>query len=431
MGKTVVRRLSQHLSLPKRVIANQGGVTAALIAVAMFALLGVAALAVDLGHLYVVRNELQNAADAGALAGARILYNDEGTSINVDANQRAYVTALANRSDKTAVEVNWTSGNTGDVQRGHWSFAARTFTPNDSTAPVELWNVSTEELDANVNFINAVRVIARRQATPAASFFARIFGHTGFELSATAVAYIGFAGTLLPFDAKQPIAICKQSILDESGDYTCGVGRMINSGSNAGHNTGGWTNFSQPCETASAPTVKPLVCGAGNPEPLQLGQGTGTTGGEVQTAFDALIDCWIKNADTDGDKIPDQPWEVTLPVVDCPTNNLGPCSTVKGAVTINIVWITRTDKNQMKEVPRKMGKWSCPAGYTGQQCWQGSEGFQGFVDYFQLKDVLNSSPATYEDKTIYFLPDCTPHEPAGTSGGENFGILAEIPVLVK
>jgi hypothetical protein len=53
------------------------------------------------------------------------------------------------------------------------------------------------------------------------------------------------------------------------------------------------------------------------------------------------------------------------------------------------------------------------------------------VQYFKLRDVLNNSFATYEDKTIYFLPDCTPHDPAGTSGGENYGILAKIPVLVR
>ncbi len=37
----------------------------------------------------------------------------------------------------------------------------------------------------------------------------------------------------------------------------------------------------------------------------------------------------------------------------------------------------------------------------------------------------------YQKKNIFFLPDCTVHEPVGTTGGENFGILAEIPVLVK
>ena len=38
------------------------------------ALLGFAALAIDVAYLLVVRNELQNAADAAALAGAPCLY---------------------------------------------------------------------------------------------------------------------------------------------------------------------------------------------------------------------------------------------------------------------------------------------------------------------------------------------------------------------
>jgi hypothetical protein len=38
---------------------------------------------------------------------------------------------------------------------------------------------------------------------------------------------------------------------------------------------------------------------------------------------------------------------------------------------------------------------------------------------------------TYQEKTIYFLPDCNPHVPAGVTGGDNFGIRAQIPVLVE
>jgi hypothetical protein len=34
-------------------------------------------------------------------------------------------------------------------------------------------------------------------------------------------------------------------------------------------------------------------------------------------------------------------------------------------------------------------------------------------------------------KTIFILPSCEPHEPSGTTGGENYGVLAKIPVLVK
>ena len=41
-----------------------------LAAIGLLSLLGFAALAIDVGYLFVVRNELQNAADAAALAGA-------------------------------------------------------------------------------------------------------------------------------------------------------------------------------------------------------------------------------------------------------------------------------------------------------------------------------------------------------------------------
>ena len=41
-----------------------------LVALAMFVLLGLAALGVDVGFMYSVRHELQRCADAGALAGA-------------------------------------------------------------------------------------------------------------------------------------------------------------------------------------------------------------------------------------------------------------------------------------------------------------------------------------------------------------------------
>lgn len=430
----------QNLTDIPQPLTDQQGVTIILVALLLTVLLAFAALAIDIGHLYIVRNELQNAADAGALSGAQFLYDEETAMVNVEANQQAYDVATQNRSEQTAVEVNDHLSNDGDVQRGHWSFSTRTFTPNASTAMVDLWNRTTESLDQDTNFINAVRVVARREANPATSFFARLLGFQNFVLSAEAVAYIGFAGTLQPQDVDQPIAICKQSILGwgENGSYTCQFGRMINSGSDsATHQTGGWTNFSQPCQTASNNTVRPLVCADGNPDPLLLGQGMGTTGGELQNSFDKFIDCWkagrndlnedgIRESliDTDGDGWPDQPWSLTLPVIDCPGNNTGTCSQIEGAVSINVIWVTRTDKNQFIEAPRKMGDWTCTPGSTGQQCWQ------QFRDHFNLRDVSTNEPLTYEDKTIYFMPDCTPHDPMGTTGGQNFGILAKIPVLV-
>ncbi len=130
------------------------------------------------------------------LPGARFLYNDDGTAVNASANQIGHDAAIANNSENISVEVNWTNDNSGDVKRGHWSFGSRTFTPNAFFKPVDLWDVSDEELDTNTNFINAVQVTTRREATPIVAYFARIFGIENFQRTAKAVAYIGFAGTL-------------------------------------------------------------------------------------------------------------------------------------------------------------------------------------------------------------------------------------------
>jgi Flp pilus assembly protein TadG len=413
---------------------GENGVTLILFAFLLVMFVAFAAMAVDIAHLYVVRNELKNAADAGALAGARCLYDyacggvSTGSgSVNTTANQIAASAALANNSEKVAVEVNWTEGqNDGsDVERGHWSFATRVFTPNPSTVLPPLWGVSSATLDANTNFINAVRVRTRRESTQAGSFFARIFGYAGFDVGAEAVAYIGFAGRLNPEEVDQPIAICQQSILDDAGNYTCNTGRMLNSGGNADtHNTAAWTNFSQDsdgtsCNTASNNELKDLICQSGNPRPLIFGVPVGTNGG-VMEAIKELRDCF-------GPKTRTQPWSMTLPVIDCAGNNPNSCHVnVVGAVEIQIVWISdKADPSNDDFPPSQMGDWTCPSACSGDAtcCWN------DFVTHFNLKNV-DDATATYAFKSIYFLPSCTYHEPTGVTGGKNFNTLAKQPVLV-
>ena len=55
----------------KRSIRADDGQTLIYVALGMVVLLGFVALAIDGGHLYAERRAMQNAADAGALAGAR------------------------------------------------------------------------------------------------------------------------------------------------------------------------------------------------------------------------------------------------------------------------------------------------------------------------------------------------------------------------
>jgi len=119
---------------------TENGAVLVIVAFLAVVFLAFSALAIDIAHLYVVKNELQNAADAGALAGARCLYDCmvgeiPGSKVNVNANQIAKNAAMANKSEKVAVEVY-----DNDVQRGHWSFTTRTFTANENTlTPPILW----------------------------------------------------------------------------------------------------------------------------------------------------------------------------------------------------------------------------------------------------------------------------------------------------
>jgi hypothetical protein len=55
--------------------------------------------------------------------------------------------------------------------------------------------------------------------------------------------------------------------------------------------------------------------------------------------------------------------------------------------------------------------------------------WDSFTAHFNLRNVDGSS-APYAKKSIYFMPDCTYHEPKGRTGGENYGVLAKYPVLV-
>ena len=298
--------------------------------------------------------------------------------------------------------------------------------PNSSLETVDLFGKTTEELDADTDFINAVKVITRRETTPAVSYFARIFGYQSFIKSAQAIAYIGFAGSVAASEFDAPIAICQGAILSDDGEYDCSIGRMINSGQNAEtNNSGGWANLdtSECSGGTNANEVNGLVCNTGGlTGTVEYGQSMGTSGGEIQSAFNSLRSCWENSHNGD-------PWSLVLPVIYCPGNNVSPCSELRGAVKLNVIWITGngTDSDY-SEVP------TFHAGWDGTSIADGEARWTDFVDEFNLQNVggtdENPIPAPYQKKAIYFLPSCEAHPPEGGTGGTNFGILAKIPVLV-
>jgi Flp pilus assembly protein TadG len=440
---------------------NNHGAVLILVTLLLFVFVGVAALAVDLGHLYMVRNELQNAADAGALAGAANLYvvdADNSVTVNPNANLIAWEAATANRatakepeaeSNYLPVEVDTGSGgNLGDVQRGHWSFSSG-FTPNPSLAAVSqdvLWNSTFAQLDANPDLINAVRVTTRREENPATSFFARIFGYEEFFLSATAVAYLGFASTINPGEVNTPLAICRETIENNNGELQCNLSRLINSSEKDDANTAGWTNFSQDTEYWApqgcfSPSVDDilgtennpnLVCGDGNPKPIVIGKTIGVDGGHKVPIFEAMRSCWESyQADQLQSHGKYMPMEITVVVVECGSEKIGNakgCLKTFPPVKLEIVWITPktfTGPDKWAQAPKQMEDWSSAS-------TDGSLRWKEFVQHFQIK--APDGQLAYEDyypQSIYAKPNCEELPPMGTTGGTNSGVLARIPVLVK
>jgi Flp pilus assembly protein TadG len=136
---------------------------------AMVALLAFASLAVDVGHVYVVKHELQLAADAGARYGVT------GIAAGVTTAQNYAVDAADdNKADGTAVVIDPIT----DVEFLNWNKPTRTYTVLTGAAR---------------SSANALRVTARRTAANGGGvqlLFARVLGRTSQDVRASSIAYI-------------------------------------------------------------------------------------------------------------------------------------------------------------------------------------------------------------------------------------------------
>ena len=146
--------------LPFRSRLDERGSTLVLVALATTVLLGMVALAVDVGMLMGERTKLQAVADASALAAAQDL-PDEGV---VDATAVSY--AAGNHPGKGLLV------DPAEVKIGLWDGSMRTFYPDSAPVnAVEVWVRRRQERD------NAVPLI-----------FARVLGWNQMDVSAHAIA---------------------------------------------------------------------------------------------------------------------------------------------------------------------------------------------------------------------------------------------------
>ncbi len=149
---------------------REKGQTIALVAVAMFGLLAMAALAIDLTTLYVAHGEIQRAADAAALAGAKA-FVDSGIT-----------TSPSNPTLQTLAQTMAADFATQVLHQNNVAGAPANFI--NGTPQINL-NIS---VSGNTNVVGNPRITVTVQRTDLPVFFAKIFGNTAASVSATAIA---------------------------------------------------------------------------------------------------------------------------------------------------------------------------------------------------------------------------------------------------
>ena len=133
-----------------RLVMGEKGTVLTLVGISLFVLMSLFTLSVDLGHIFVTRAELQNAADSGALAAVVEIRNGV-----TSARQKAISFAEAHVVTNQYIEIQ-----DSDVVFGHYDLSNFTF-------------------QANALPTNAVEVNARKTegapSGPLELFFARLF----------------------------------------------------------------------------------------------------------------------------------------------------------------------------------------------------------------------------------------------------------------
>jgi Flp pilus assembly protein TadG len=146
----------------------------------MTMLMGFAALAVDLGHLFAVHTEMRNAADAAAMAGASALVMDEVLLGDIAQDELAYQAVL-----RAQAYANKNQAETANVV-----LAASDVAVGYVSNPYDLH----EQMTVAGSPYNAVYVKVEKTPNsangPASLFFANIWGKSNASLVAEAIAYV-------------------------------------------------------------------------------------------------------------------------------------------------------------------------------------------------------------------------------------------------
>jgi hypothetical protein len=270
-----------------RLRGEERGAVLALTALLLIVAALCMALAIDLGHLYVVKCELQRAADAGAMAAALSLYdlkNPTAPPVCSRALGACQTIVGANQADGAGLQIL-----ADDVIFGRWDGAA--FQVLGSSDPQ----------------INAVQVVVRRDQTangPVPLFFAGLLpGDLGsVNLTAQAAGVCGGTGYLPPGAGAFPLAI------DVDRAPADGAGKSVLIDFNPTTvDSGCWHTFLDPSTSAS--DLQKLVNGTTPSPALKVGDQISVSEGVVDSVLQEMERIFTDRSHNNQD------WVVKAPII--------------------------------------------------------------------------------------------------------------------
>ncbi len=248
-------------------------------------LLGFFALAIDVGYLFVMRNQLQNAADTAALSGANSLYPLVSSNPNWSlASSKATTAVQQNRADNSVLA-------SGTIITGYW---------NITGSPTGL---HASKVDVN-NDYPAVEVTITKSGINGVvnAFFSGVLGIKTFSPSATAVAVAGISPSstkenILPFVIQGCVfglgANGSGKIINPVGEYQ--IDRPYGpTGSTC--NTGQWTPL-QATKDQSDKTIQNIIAalsaGGTSSKTFSIGDELFLQSGTKANLYNLLGDCSV------------------------------------------------------------------------------------------------------------------------------------------
>jgi len=163
-----------------------------LMGFALAAAIGILAVTIDLGHLFMVKSELQRAADAAALAGAQRLFVSPGSSqvrpISLDCSRAVAAARTLGTANPTDAEP--LPGGSLTIRVGYYDLTTKAFTETGCSNPLT---------------VNAVQAVATK---PVQLYVGGLItGSSTVTLTARAIALSGAVGQVPPGTKTLPLAV--------------------------------------------------------------------------------------------------------------------------------------------------------------------------------------------------------------------------------